>query len=272
MSATPPRPWAPRACRNSPPPTTFAIHTHGSQSPSCAVAEFTRRQAHLVVGLAGDPRSAQAARRDVRDAGGERPLHLFRRLRLLRPQRPRGRGRRRGDAGQGRRPAGAGAVVARRRARLGSEGPAHADRPARGARRLRHRHGLGIGILHPAADRQELHGAAYPGDARGPAGETRHRAGQHLPELQHPLQVRQHQSGVPPARDHAVPAVLDQDAGPHAEHLRQRVLRRRARRSGEGRPDRLPPEISRSRRQARHRDAQPRGRARQVAEAAVAAA
>ena len=82
------------------------------------------RQADLLVGLAGDPRSAQAARGNAGAAGGERALHLFRRLRLLWPQRPRGcRGRRR-LAVEGGRPAGAGAMVARRRARLGSEGPA----------------------------------------------------------------------------------------------------------------------------------------------------
>ena len=183
-----------------------------------------RRQAHLVVGIAGHPRPAQAARGNVRDAGGQRPLHLFRRLRLLRPQRPRGRRGRRRHARQGGGPAGAGAVVARRRARLGPERPADADRSARSDGRFRHRDRLGVGVLRAAADRQELHGAAGAGDARGPAGESRRRARQHFPELQHPLQVRQHQSGLPSAGDHAVPAVLDQDAGPDAEHLCQRML------------------------------------------------
>ena len=71
-----------------------------------------------------------------------------------------------------------------------------------------------------------------PATLAGMPADDRHRARQHLPELEHPLQVRQHQSGLPSARDDAVPAVLDQDAGADAEHLRQRVLPRRARGGG----------------------------------------
>ena len=52
------------------------------------------RQADLVVGLAGDAQSAQAAAEMFGDARRGRALHLCRRRRLLRPQRPRGcRGR-----------------------------------------------------------------------------------------------------------------------------------------------------------------------------------
>ena len=43
------------------------------------------------------------------------------------------------------------------------------------------------------------------------------------------LRVRQHQSGVPPARDDAVPSVVDPHAGADAEHLCQRMLHRRTR-------------------------------------------
>ena len=113
------------------------------------------------------------------------------------------------------------------------KGPPTLDRPARGARRLRQRDGLGIGVLHSAADRQELHGAAasrrrWPACRRTPDIAP----GNIFQNSEHPLQVRQHQSGLPPAGDDAVPAVLDQDAGPDAEHLRQRVLPRRARGGG----------------------------------------
>ena len=204
----------------------FAIHTHGSMGPSCAVAEFTRRQAHLMVGLAGDPRSAQAARRNVRDAGRERALHLSRRLRLLRPQRPRGRGRgcrllakavgrpvrvqwSRADE-HGWDPKGPPTLIDLRAA-LDDAGNVTAWESE---------------FFIPQQTDKSFMVPLIAGDARGPAGEGRHRAGQHLPELQHPLQVRQHQSGLPSAGDDAVPAVLDQDAGPDAEHLRQRVLPR----------------------------------------------
>ena len=40
----------------------FAIHTHGSIGPSCAIAEFKDGTLTSLVRLAGDPRSAQAAR------------------------------------------------------------------------------------------------------------------------------------------------------------------------------------------------------------------
>ena len=55
----------------------------------------------------------------------------------------------------------------------------------------------------------------------------------------------QHQDDLPPARDHAVPAVVDPHAGADAEHLRQRVLHGRARRGGRHRSDRLPHQVSR---------------------------
>ena len=51
-------------------------------------------------------------------------------------------------------PAGARAMVARRRAWLGPERPADAGRPARDAGRAGQRDGLGIGVLHPASGRR----------------------------------------------------------------------------------------------------------------------
>ena len=58
------------------------------------------------------------------------------------------------------------------------------------------------------------------------------------------------------------------DAGAHAEHLRQRVLHRRARRDRQHGPARVPPEVSR--RQARPRAAQPSGGGSPSGEAAIA--
>ena len=127
------RDGARRARRNSAATYDFAIHTHGSIGPSCAVAEF--KDGKLTSW------SASQATHDLRKqlaqmlahAGRERALHLSRGLRLLRPQRPRGRSGRRRAAGQGGGQAGARAMVARRRARLGPEGAADADGPARRA-------------------------------------------------------------------------------------------------------------------------------------------
>ena len=152
MSATPPRRWPRTASRSSRATYDFAIHTHGSIGPSCAVAEF--KDGKLTSWSASQ--ATHNLRKQLAEmfahAGRERALHLSRGLRLLRPQRPRGRRRRRRAARQGGRQAGARAMVARRRARLGPEGPADADRPARRAGRRRQRDRLGIGVLHSAAD------------------------------------------------------------------------------------------------------------------------
>ncbi len=45
-----------------------------------------------------------------------------------------------------------------------------------------------------------------------PVGRRR-RAGKHLPEFEHPLQIREHQNGLPQARIHALPAILDRTPG-----------------------------------------------------------
>ena len=111
----------------------FAIHTHGSIGPSCAIAEF--KDGMLTSW------SASQATHDLRKQlalmfgalARQRALHLCGRLRLLRPQRPRGCRRRCRLAGEGGGQAGARAMVARRRARLGSERPADADGSARRA-------------------------------------------------------------------------------------------------------------------------------------------
>ena len=113
----------------------FAIHTHGSIGPSCAIAEFKDGKLTSWSASQATHNLRKQLAKMLASAAGERALHLRRGLRLLRPQRPRGCGRRRGSAGEGGRPAGPRAMVARRRTRLGSERAADADRPARRARR-----------------------------------------------------------------------------------------------------------------------------------------
>ena len=80
-----------RSCRAT---YDFAIHTHGSIGPSCAVAEFKDGKLTCWTASQADAHAAPAARADARDEAGRRALHLHRGRRLLRPQRPRGCGRR----------------------------------------------------------------------------------------------------------------------------------------------------------------------------------
>ena len=147
----------------------FAIHTHGSIGPSCAVAEFKdgkltswsasqathnlRKQLAKMFALPPEnvrciyfEGSGCYGRNGHEDAAADAALLAK-------------------AVGQ----AGARAMVAGRRAWLGSERPADADRSARGARRLGRRHGLGIGVLHSAADAERLRCAARGGDAGGNA-------------------------------------------------------------------------------------------------------
>ena len=68
-----------------------------------------------------------------------------------------------------------------------------------------------------------------PGAADGrrrwrPAGRRNDRPRQHLPELEHPLQIRQHQSRLPSSGDDAFRPSWITHAGAHAEHLCQRML------------------------------------------------
>ncbi len=146
----------------------FAIHTHGSIGPSCAITEF--RDGKLISWSASQ--ATHNLRKqlgpDVFNAARRRALHLCRRLRLLWPQRSRRCRRRFRDAGKGRRQAGARAMVARRRARLGSQGAADLDRPARQSRRIRQCHGVGVRVLHSAGRRG--HGRPRRRDVSGQAG------------------------------------------------------------------------------------------------------
>ena len=208
----------------------FAIHMHGSIGPSCAVAEFKDgKLTSWSASQATHNLRKQLAQMLALPAENVRCIY-HRRLRLLRPQRPRGCGRRRRAPGQDGGQAGARAMVAGRRARLGSEGPADAGRSARGNGWGWQCRRLGIGILHSARRRRV--GAADTGDARRPAIHAADRAWNDHQQLGDPVQIPQRQDHLPPSGIDAVPSVLDPDAGAHAEHLRQRMLHRRARRGG----------------------------------------
>ena len=77
-----------------------------------------------------------------------------------------------------------------------------------------------------------------------------------------PYKFAKHEVGVQTARDDTVPSILDQDAGAHAEHLRQRMLHGRTCGGGRNGPARISPEVSR--RQAGPRIARAAGRSGQV--------
>ena len=131
MSATPPRRWPQTARGSSSATYDFAIHTHGSIGPSCAVAEF--KDGKLTSW------SASQATHNLR----KQLAKMF----ALPPENVRciyiegsgcyGRNGHEDAAADAALlakavgKAGARAMVARRRARLGPEGPADADRPAR---------------------------------------------------------------------------------------------------------------------------------------------
>ena len=102
----------------------FAIHTHGSMGPSCAVAEFKDGKLTTWSASQATHNLRKQLAHDARHAGRAGALRLHRRRRLLRPQRARGRGGRCRAAGPGGRPAGARAMDARGRTWLGPEGPA----------------------------------------------------------------------------------------------------------------------------------------------------
>ena len=254
MSATPPSAMSKDGVKKLSATYDFAIHTHGSIGPSCAVAEFKDGKLTSLVGVAGDAQSAQAAGEDVRSAARERALHLRRRLRLLRPQRPRRRRRRCGAAGESRGPAGPRAVVARRRAWLGSEGPADADRFAGRAGRAPEPSRPGIRNSSCRSRRRTRSWCRWSRrrSAAMPADETI-APGNIFQNSNIPYKFANIKDRLPSARDDAVPPVLDQDAGPHAEHLRQRMLHGRTCGGGRRRSDRVSAAISRPDRHARHR-------------------
>ena len=151
----------------------FAIHTHGSIGPSCAVAEYV--DGKLTVWSASQ--QTHLLRKQIAmmlgDEARRRALHLHRRRGLLRPQRARGRrGRCRADR-EGDRAAGARAVDARRTSTAGiPKGPPtlldyQAAIDAQG-----NVVALAVRSLHSGSAEGHRGGAAA-GGARGPADRCR---------------------------------------------------------------------------------------------------
>ena len=167
MSATPPRRWARTARRCSRRPTIL---------PSTPTARSGRPARWPNSRTASSPRGrrrrrrticASSSRRCSRMPARERALHLYRGLRLLRPQRPRGRGGRCRAARQGGR---ASRCACNGRAPTSTAGirkgpPTLIDlRAAMDA--AGRRQGVAIRILHSAADGRRLQRAAHRRDAR----------------------------------------------------------------------------------------------------------
>ena len=80
-----------------------------------------RRQRHHLVGVSGDARPARESVEGLRAVAGQSARGVPRRIGIVRHQRRRSRRRRRGPAVENARPAGARAVDASGRTRLGSE-------------------------------------------------------------------------------------------------------------------------------------------------------
>ena len=247
MSATSPRRWRKVGVKTLKATYDFAIHTHGSIGPSCAVAEFKdgkltswsasqathdlRKQLATMFGMPVEnvrciylEGSGCYGRNGHEDAAADAALLAKAVGRPVRVQWSRA-----DEHG------------------WDPEGPADADRPARRDGRAGNVTAWESEFFIPQQTAGGFHGAAGGRDAGRHAGRRPHRARQHLPELGHPVQIRQREDGLPPPGDDAVPSVLDPHAGADAEHLCQRVLHRRAGGGGRGRSDRVPLEISRSR-------------------------
>ena len=166
----------------------FAIHTHGSIGPSCAVAEFENGKLTVWTRVAADASAAQAAR----DMLAMKPEDV----RCIYVEGAGCYGR------NGHEDAAADAALIAKeiglpvrvqwmragRARLGSEGSADAARLSRGARRPGQRRRLGVGGLHPGAAEGHRgraccrrsspacrHEASHPGQHPGVARRSRTR-------------------------------------------------------------------------------------------------
>ena len=177
----------------------FAIHTHGSIGPSCAVADVKGGKAEIW----SPSQAPHWLRRELAvtlqmDAEGH-PHPVPRRRRLLRPERPRGRHRGRRAHLQDDRPARARAVDARGRARLGPEGPAHARGDHGGARCPGQYRRLGFRALGAQGRHHRL--AAHAGGNAGrhpPEGDRQPR--QYPPQSRPVLSLRAPEGGGAPTR------------------------------------------------------------------------
>ncbi len=198
----------------------FAIHTHGSIGPSCAIAEFKD-------GKLTSWSASQATHNLQKQLAKMFGLPLEN-VRCIYMEGSGCYGR------NGHEDAAADAALlakavgkpvrvqwsSRRRAWLGSERASGSDRFARGDGRFEYGDGMGVRVLRSAADTECVSGATCRRNSERASRRRHDCAGKLVPELKHPLQIRQHQNGLPSAGIDAFPAIVDQDARAPAEHLR----------------------------------------------------
>ena len=120
----------------------FPTQSHASMGPACAVADVRDGEATIWTSTQKPYDAADVRRRTARPAARQGAGDLDVRHRLLRPQRPGRRHRRRRRAVEASRPPGARAVHAPRRPRLGPEGHGLGQPQPRRARRVRQGHRL----------------------------------------------------------------------------------------------------------------------------------
>ena len=179
----------------------WPFQSHACMGPGCGVVDVEERQGHGLDRLAQVALLPRRRRQHPRrsDRQGRRHLHAVRRR--LRPQRRRRRLHGRRHPVEGGRQAGARAVHARRRHRLGPEGPGlDPPRPRRGRRQRQHRRlrVLFQGLL--ALGRADQRGAAGA-HARGPFPRRAAEVRGHVRRAGGSLRVRQqaHAVGDDPA-------------------------------------------------------------------------
>jgi hypothetical protein len=205
----------------------FAIHTHGSIGPSCAIAAFD-----------GDKLtswSASQATHDLRKQFAQMfsllstmsavslsraPAAMAVTAMRMRPPTPPCLPRRWASpcASNGRAPTNM----------AGTQGAADPDRPARRHRQLRPRRRVGWRVFHPGAEAGDVtHRPVARRVARRIARRQRRRRNRgYQRQFEHSVHIPEYQDHLPPASIDAAASILDQIAGPDAEHLRERMFHR----------------------------------------------
>lgn len=200
-----------------------------------------RREGDDLVGVAGDAPLPRNDREGARAAEGRRAGRLSRRLRLLWHERARRRGGRRSAHVEGSRTCGARAMVARGRARLGSQGTAAASRTRRRGdgrrqdRRLAHRD------VDPEGDCEPAEHAAPRLQCGGHRADAGAHDGPHQSERGSAVRGAASGSGRALVEGCAAAAVQLSRTGQGRKLLRRRELHRHARRRGAARSGRLSP-------------------------------
>src|SRR5437899_1093790 len=245
----------PRAARRLAATYDFAMHTHGSIGPSCAIAEI--KDGTLTCW------SASQATHDLRKQLTTMLSMPERDVRVIYVEGAGCYGRNghedaAADAALFARAVGRPVRVQWMRADehgWDPQGAPDTDRPPGRARRARPGARVVLAVLRPAG----RHGRrrAARGRARQPSGQDRAQSRRHPQRHGDPVSLRQRADRRAPARHDTAPPVVDPLAGPSAEHLRQRVVHGRAGVRRPGRSHRVPADISR--RSARRRGAEAAG-------------